>query len=317
MTTETSNTLLTTDLPLAGKRQGKVRDIYEAKTTDGGEALLIVQSDRISAFDVVMPNGIPQKGKVLTQISKFWFDMIAQKFGDRLQHHLISTDPADVEGLDAQQHSYLKDRVMVCRKTEVLPIECIVRGYITGSGWKEYKRDGTVCGIELPQGLQQCQKLPEPIFTPSTKADEGHDENISFEKGVEIIGQQRMEAVRELSLAIYNLAHDYAAERGIILADTKFEFGVPLGSSGDELMLIDEVLTPDSSRFWPADQYEVGRDQPSFDKQYVRDYLQQLVDQGQWNKEAPGPELPEQIVRNSTQKYLEAYEKLTGQALPG
>jgi len=315
MTRNTADTLLHTGLPLPGKRQGKVRDIYEAKTTDGRDALLIVQTDRISAFDVVMPDGIPRKGQVLTQISRFWFEMIAERFGDRLKHHLISTEPADVEGLDAQQHGYLKDRVMVCRKTEVLPIECIVRGYITGSGWKEYQKRGTVCGIELPEGLQQCEKLPEPIFTPSTKAEEGHDENISFEKGVEVVGQRRMEAVRDLSLAIYNMAHDYAAERGIILADTKFEFGIPLDGDSDELMLIDEVLTPDSSRFWPADQYQVGRDQPSFDKQYVRDYLQQLVDSGQWRKEAPGPELPEHITRNTTQKYLDAYERLTGHAL--
>jgi phosphoribosylaminoimidazole-succinocarboxamide synthase len=315
MTSDMSGPLLTTDLPLPGKRQGKVRDIYEAKTPDGEDALLIVQTDRLSAFDVVMPNGIPQKGKVLTQISKFWFAMIAEHFGDRLKHHLISTDPADVEGLDAQHHAHLKDRVMVCKKTQVLPIECIVRGYITGSGWKEYQSSGTVCGIELPAGLQQCAKLPEPIFTPSTKAAEGHDENITVEQAGEIVGQHTARKLADLSLKVYQMAHDYAAARGIILADTKFEFGLPLESDDESIILIDEVLTPDSSRFWPADAYEVGRDQASFDKQYVRNYLQELVDAGRWDKQPPGPELPENIVNNTTKRYLEAYEKLTGRAL--
>jgi phosphoribosylaminoimidazole-succinocarboxamide synthase len=305
--------LLTTDLPLPGKRQGKVRDIYEAQTTDGQDALLIVQTDRISAFDVVMPNGIPQKGAILTQITRFWFEMIADQFGDRLAHHLLSTDPNDVAGLDPAQRDQLAGRVMVCRKTEVLPVECIVRGYITGSGWQEYQHRGTVSGIELPTGLQQCEKLPEPIFTPSTKAETGHDENISFEQAGAIVGPQRLAAMRELSLAIYQMAHDYAAQRGIILADTKFEFGAPLESDGKSIMLIDEVLTPDSSRFWPADQYKVGRDQPSFDKQYVRNYLQSLVDKGQWDKTPPAPQLPPDIVEGTTRKYCEAYERLTGQ----
>jgi phosphoribosylaminoimidazole-succinocarboxamide synthase len=316
MTAEPECTLLTTDLPLAGRRQGKVRDIYDATTTRGEAALLIVQTDRISAFDVVMPNGIPQKGRVLTRISRFWFDMIAQHFGDRLKHHLLSTAPADVEGLDPQQHAHLKDRVMVCKKTHVLPIECIVRGYITGSGWREYQQSGTICGIELPKGLQQCQKLPEPIFTPSTKAASGHDENISLEQAGAIVGAETAQKLAELSIQIYQMAHDYAAQRGIILADTKFEFGLPLDSADQDIILIDEVLTPDSSRFWPADEYETGRDQASFDKQFVRNYLQKLVDAGQWNKQPPGPELPEHIVNNTTKRYLEAYEKLTGQSLP-
>jgi len=308
--------LLHTDLPLTGKRQGKVRDIYDCETTDGRDALLIVQTDRISAFDVVMPNAIPRKGEILTRISRFWFDMIQREFGDRIQHHLLCTDPADVPGLDDDQRAWLQNRVMIGRKTDVLPIECIVRGYITGSGWKEYQQHGTVCGIDLPGGLQQCQKLPEPIFTPSTKAAEGHDENIGFERACHIAGQEVMEKLRDLSLAIYQMAHDYAASRGIILADTKFEFGTQPGGADTDLMLIDEVLTPDSSRFWPADRYTIGQDQPSFDKQYVRNYLQQLVDAGQWQKQAPGPSLPDDIVHNTTQRYIDAYEKLTGQPLP-
>ena len=312
MSPRSSETVLHTDLPLPGKRQGKVREIYEATTTDGQPALLIVQTDRISAFDVVLPNGIPGKGQVLTRVSRFWFDRIADRFGDRVRHHLISTDPADVQGLDPQTHAHLKDRVMVCKKTDVVPIECIVRGYIAGSGWKEYQRQGTVCGIELPGGLQQCQKLPEPLFTPSTKAETGHDENISFDAATEIAGQNVMQQLRDLSLQIYEMAHDYAAERGIILADTKFEFGQ---AEDGTLMLIDEVLTPDSSRFWPADQYTPGQDQPSFDKQYVRNYLQQLVDQEQWDKTEPGPTLPDEVVENTAKRYVEACEALTGRSL--
>jgi phosphoribosylaminoimidazole-succinocarboxamide synthase len=261
-----------------------------------------------------MPNGIPRKGEVLTRISRFWFDMIERQFGDRVQHHLISTDPADVKGLDPTEHAWLNNRVMVCRKTEVLPVECIVRGYITGSGWKEYQTHGSICGIDLPAGLRQCEKLPEPIFTPSTKAASGHDENISFADAAGLVGERVMQQMRDLSLQIYQMAHDYAAKRGIILADTKFEFGNAPGPSGG-ITLIDEVLTPDSSRFWPASQYTIGQEQPSFDKQYVRNYLQQLVDAGQWNKEAPGPTLPHDIVANTTARYLEAYEKLTGEPL--
>ena len=313
--TATSDTLMRTNLPLTGRREGKVRDVYDAHTTTGTAALLIVATDRISAFDVVMPGGIPDKGKVLTQLSAFWFDMIAHQLGDRVSHHLLSTDPADVAGLTDAQRQQLKGRIMVGRKCDVVPIECVVRGYITGSGWKEYQQTGTVCGIELPAGLAQCQKLPEPIFTPATKAEEGHDENITFEQACELVGKDLMTKLRDLSLTIYQMGHDYAAERGIILADTKFEFGTPLESGDSKPILIDEVLTPDSSRFWPVDQYEVGRDQPSFDKQYVRNHLQALVDAGRWQKEPPAPELPDEIVRNTRQKYLDAYQRLTGRAL--
>ncbi|MEZ6190099.1 MAG: phosphoribosylaminoimidazolesuccinocarboxamide synthase [Phycisphaerales bacterium] len=303
--------LLSTDLPLDGRRQGKVRDIYQCKTTSGDPALLIIASDRVSAFDVVMQNGIPSKGVVLTQISTFWFDMIAKHFGDKLEHHLLSTDPADVKGLTAKQIESLKGRVMVGRRCKVVPIECVVRGYLAGSGWKEYQKTQSVCGIKLPAGLKQCDKLPEPIFTPATKEDEGHDENISFERACELVGEPLMTKLRSLSIAIYNMAHDYAQQRGIILADTKFEFGLPIDGDGKPI-LIDEALTPDSSRFWPADEYAPGRDQPSFDKQYVRNYLQGLVDNGRWDKMPPGPELPAEVVNDTLAKYLQAYSKLTG-----
>jgi phosphoribosylaminoimidazole-succinocarboxamide synthase len=303
--------VLKTDLPLEGRRQGKVRDIYQCRTTAGEPALLIIASDRVSAFDVVMQNGIPGKGAVLTQISTFWFDMIAEHFGSRLEHHLISTDPADVEGLTAEQIEPLKGRVMVGRRCKVVPIECVVRGYLAGSGWKEYQQSRSVCGIALPEGLKQCDKLPEPIFTPATKEDEGHDENISFERAGELVGEELMTNLKALSIAIYNMAHDYARQRGIILADTKFEFGLPVDGDGKPI-LIDEALTPDSSRFWPADQYEPGHDQPSFDKQYVRNYLQDLVDDGRWDKIPPGPELPQEVVNNTLTKYLQAYKALTG-----
>lgn len=312
MATTTREPVMHTDLPLPGRRRGKVRDVYDAKTTTGDDALLIVASDRISAFDVVMPNGIPGKGIVLTQISAFWFKMIAEKLGDRLDHHLISTDPVDVQGLSNEQVAQLQGRVMVGRKCRVVPIECVVRGYLTGSGWTEYQKTGEVCGIKLPAGLQQCEKLSDPIFTPATKADEGHDENISFQRACELVGDDLMNTLRDLSLTIYRMGHDYAASRGILLADTKFEFGLPLDDARGRPILIDEVLTPDSSRFWPADEYEVGHDQPSFDKQYIRNYLQGLVDAGQWDKTPPGPELPTEIVNNSLTKYLDAYRKLTG-----
>ena len=306
--------LLSTDLPLDGKRQGKVRDIYRCQTTSGDPALLIIASDRVSAFDVVMQNGIPSKGVVLTQISTFWFDLIAKHFGDKLEHHLLSTDPADVKGLTAKQIEPLKGRVMIGRRCKVVPIECVVRGYLAGSGWKEYQQSQSVCGIKLPAGLKQCDKLPEPIFTPATKEDEGHDENISFQRACELVGEPLMTQLRSLSIAIYNMAHDYAQQRGIILADTKFEFGLPVDGDGKPI-LIDEALTPDSSRFWPADAYAPGRDQPSFDKQYVRNYLQGLVDNGRWDKMPPGPELPAAVVNDTLAKYLLAYSKLTGSEL--
>ncbi|MCX5662148.1 MAG: phosphoribosylaminoimidazolesuccinocarboxamide synthase [Planctomycetota bacterium] len=314
--------LMQTHLPLPGRRQGKVRDIYEASLKDGSPALVIVASDRLSAFDVVMPNGIPGKGVVLTQISNFWFDMIKAKLGGQLKHHLISTDPADIPGLTDAQRAPLRGRVMIGRRTKVVPIECVVRGYLAGSGWAEYKQSQSVCGVKLSAGLKQCDKLPSPIFTPATKEETGHDENVSFERAAEIVGVELITKLRDMSLAIYVMARDYAATRGIIIADTKFEFGLPIAKLPGEPpeaqgqpILIDEVLTPDSSRFWPADQYKPGQDQPSFDKQYVRNYLQALVDKGQWNKTPPGPTMPAEVVRNSLDRYLEAYTRLTGKTL--
>jgi len=306
--------LMKTELPLPGRRQGKVRDIYTASLTDGAPVLLIIASDRISAFDVVMPNGIPGKGIVLTQISRFWFDMIGSKLAGRLNHHLLATDASRVAGLSEPQKASLAGRVMVGRKCNVVPIECIVRGYLAGSGWAEYKKSQTVCGIKLPAGLKQCDKLPEPLFTPSTKEESGHDQNISFEEACNLQGRELVTKLRDLSLAIYTMARDYAAQRGIIIADTKFEFGLPL--DGDQTpILIDEVLTPDSSRFWPADQYKPGQDQPSFDKQYVRNYLETLVKDGRWNKTPPGPVLPDEIIKNTLAKYTQAYKALTGKDL--
>jgi phosphoribosylaminoimidazole-succinocarboxamide synthase len=301
--------MLRTELPLAGRRSGKVRDIYDLTLDSGEPALLIVATDRISAFDVIMANGLPGKGVVLTQISRFWFE----RFSDRLEHHLISTRAADVPGLAPEQREGLDRRIMLCRRTRVVPIECVVRGYLAGSGWKEYQQAGTVCGIKLPDGLRQCDKLPEPIFTPATKAQTGHDENISFEQACDVAGPERMTRLRDQSLAIYAEARDYAAERGIILADTKFEWGLPEDS--DRPILIDEVLTPDSSRFWPADEYEAGRDQNSFDKQIVRNYLQELCDRGQWDKTAPGPTLPPEVVERTMRRYREAYEMLSGESI--
>jgi len=287
-----NNELLELDIPQLNKvKSGKVREVF-----DMGEYFLFVASDRISAFDVILPNGIPRKGEVLTQISHFWFD----HFADHVPNHRVNDAlPEDLV--------HLKSRSMVVKKAKPLAIECIVRGYITGSGWKEYTKKGTVCEIQLPEGVLESAELEEPLFTPSTKADEGHDENISFEKAVEIVGLETAEKVRELSLKIYTEARNYARERGIIIADTKFEFGELDG----EVILIDEVLTPDSSRFWPLDEYEPGRGQFSFDKQYVRDYLETL----DWDKTPPGPTLPEEIVERSQSRYLEAYERLTGKAL--
>ncbi len=306
--------VLTTDLPLQNKRQGKVRDIYDATLANGQEALVIVASDRISAFDVVLPSGLPGKGICLTKISNFWFDMIKEKLSDQISHHLISTDPKDIPGLSAQQVADLDGRTMIGQKCNVIPIECIVRGYVTGSGWKDYQKTGTICGLPLPKGLKECAKLPEPIFTPSTKAEIGlHDENISYDRACEIVGKPLMDKLRDLSLSIYKMAHDYAAQRGIILADTKFEFGLPFDAAdGATPILIDEVLTPDSSRFWPADSYEEGRDQDSFDKQYIRNHLQELTNAGKWDKTAPGPELPQNIITNTMAKYKDAHKIIVG-----
>ncbi|MEE4281204.1 MAG: phosphoribosylaminoimidazolesuccinocarboxamide synthase [Pseudomonadales bacterium] len=304
-----TSALLHTDLSLPNKRSGKVRDLYDVPLPDGSQALLIVATDRISAFDVVMHNGLPGKGIVLTQISKFWFDY----FSADVKHHLLSTDVAQVPGLSAAEQDLLRGRIMLCRQTQVIPIECIARGYITGSGWKDYQATGSVCGISLPQGLQNSDKLVEPLFTPSTKAASGHDENISFSQGVDQVGEDLMQWLRGTTLDLYCRARDYASERGIILADTKFEFGLVEGQS--EPLLIDEIFTPDSSRFWPAQAWQPGREQASFDKQIVRNYLETLVKEGDWDKTPPGPILPEEVVEKTLEKYLQAYEMLTGQSL--
>jgi len=283
---------------IAGSRpnRGKVRDIY-----DLGDKLLIVATDRLSAFDVVMANGIPSKGIILTQISRFWFDFLSPA----IEHHFISDDVASFPEPFCDYSEQLAGRSMLVKKVEVLPIECVVRGYLAGSGWKEYKDSETVCGQKLPSGLAQCQKLPELIFTPATKAERGtHDENISFARCVDIIGSEAANYVRDKSMEIFKKAGKYAETKGIILADTKFEWG----SVDDRIILIDEVLTPDSSRFWPADIYQAGRDQESFDKQFVRNYLESI----NFDKSGPGVELPDDIRARTSEKYIEAYEQLTG-----
>jgi len=280
-------------------RRGKVRDVY-----DLGDELLIVATDRVSAFDVVLPNGIPNKGRVLTQISRFWFDRVTS-----CPNHLISTEVGDFPEPLKRHADVLAGRSMLVRRAERVDIECVVRGYLIGSGWKDYQATGAVCGIELPAGMPMAGRIEEPIFTPASKADDGHDENISFGTMVDMVGQDVAEKLRDLSLSIYAEGRAYAEQRGIIIADTKFEFGFIDG----ELALIDELLTPDSSRFWPADQYRSGISPPSFDKQFVRDYLSTL----DWDKTPPGPELPQDVVDATAAKYLEAYEQLTGAPLPG
>jgi phosphoribosylaminoimidazole-succinocarboxamide synthase len=272
--------------------QGKVRDIY-----DLGDRLLLVSTDRISAFDWVLPTGIPDKGRVLTQIAAFWFKLLGEP------NHLISTDVNEMGLPPDADRKTLAGRSTLCRKTTVVPIECVVRGYLAGSGWKEYQQNGMVCGVKLPPGLTESSRLPEPIFTPSTKAATGHDENISFDRMVEIVGRDLAEELQRRSLRIFQRGSEYARQRGIIIADTKFEFG----RIGNELLLIDEVLTPDSSRFWPADQYTPGRGQPSFDKQFVRDWLSST----DWDKNSPPPSLPDDVVAKTRHKYVEAYERLT------
>jgi len=293
-----STALLTTSIGNYPKRAGKVRDLYELP-----DRLLIVASDRISAFDVVMPNGIPDKGRVLTQISLFWFDLLK----DITENHVVSAALKDLP--EDCRSKELEGRFMLCRRCKVIPIECIVRGYLAGSGWKEYHRTGAVCGIPLPEKLKESAELPEPIFTPSTKAETGHDENISFEQGAAIVGEQTMAEIRDKSLAVYKRARSYAAQRGIILADTKFEWGF---DEDGKIILIDEVLTPDSSRFWPADVYKPGKSQPSFDKQFVRDYLDKI----KFDRTPPAPPLPAEIVQKTREKYIEAYARLTGQQFP-
>jgi len=294
--------ILQLDLPGIKKlKSGKVREVF-----DLGDRLLFVATDRISAFDVIMPNGIPRKGEVLAQISCFWFAQ-TESFQP---NHLISRIPQSGKPLPKNLQSFadkLAGRSMIVKKAKPLAIECVVRGYLAGSGWKEYQKSQTVCGIKLPPGLKESGELPEPIFTPATKAETGHDENIPFERAKRIVGDDMAGQARAASLRIYNFARDYARQRGIIIADTKFEFGLDNG----KLILIDEVLTPDSSRFWPADQFQPGRGQPSFDKQFVRDYLETL----NWDKTPPGPKLPDDVVAKTTAKYLEAYERLTGKSL--
>ena len=301
--------ILETNLPLANRRQGKVRDLYDVRLQDGEQALLIVATDRVSAFDVVLANGPAGKGVVLTQISKFWFDRFAGEF----DHHLISTDAADVPGLNAAECEQIDGRAMLCRKARVLPVECIARGHLAGSGWKDYQRRGQVCGIDLPAGLRNGDRLPEPLFTPSTKADTGHDENISFDEGAAIVGRETMQWLQDATLRLYGLAREHAFACGIVLADTKFEFGVL--EEGGTPILVDEIFTPDSSRFWPADQWRPGEEQPSFDKQYVREHLETLVAAGQWDKTPPGPALPDDVLANTMSRYLEAYRRLTGTQL--
>jgi phosphoribosylaminoimidazole-succinocarboxamide synthase len=285
------------EVPLLSR--GKVRDMY-----DLDREVLIVVTDRLSAFDHVLPNGIPDKGKVLNLLTAFWLDKTAHI----VKNHMVSVKTDDLPSPLCPHKGILEGRFTIAKKAAMLPVECVVRGYLSGSGWNDYKRTGAVCGIPLPQGLRESDRLPEPLFTPSTKAESGHDENISFEQAAALIGEPLARKVRDLSLGIYAFAADYARQRGIIIADTKFEFGMLDG----DLILCDEVLTPDSSRFWPADAYEPGHAQPSFDKQYVRDYLLSI----KWNKEPPVPALPEEVVAKTSEKYREAYERMTGSPLP-
>ena len=278
-------------------KRGKVRDVYEV-----GDKLLLIATDRLSAFDVVLPSGIPGKGVLLTQMSLFWFELLK----DVVPHHVVSADVSDYPDELKPFRDQLEGRSMLVQKTDVLPIECVVRGYIVGSGWKDYKKTGAICGIALPAGLRESDRLEPPIFTPATKAETGHDENISFETMIETVGADRAAEARRVSLEIYERARAHAEARGIIVADTKFEFGIRDG----RLIWIDEALTPDSSRFWPRDAYAPGRSQPSFDKQFVRDYLETL----DWDKQPPGPELPPEVVARTVEKYVEAFERLRGEA---
>jgi phosphoribosylaminoimidazole-succinocarboxamide synthase len=299
MANDLSNVCVETQLDgLKLFRRGKVRDVYEH-----GDNLLLIATDRISAFDVVLPTPIPMKGAVLTQISQFWFRMM----NDLVPNHVVSASvdefPADLR----RHHEILRLRSMLCVKADMFPVECVARGYLAGSGWKDYKETGAVCGIPLPAGLRECDKLPEPIFTPATKAESGHDLNISFERMAGTVGLAHAEKLKELTLTIYRRAAEYAIQKGIIIADAKFEFGLQNG----RIILCDEALTPDSSRFWPRVNYRPGRPQPSFDKQYVRDYLEEI----HFNKKPPGPELPAKVIKGTTEKYLEAYRMLTGAPL--
>ena len=294
-------TLLQTSLSdLALTRRGKVRDVYAVDD----ERLLIVATDRISAFDCVLPTPIERKGEVLTALSQFWFD----KLGHVVANHLLTSDVSQMPENIQRHAEVLARRSMLVRRAEVFPVECVVRGYLVGSGWKDYLKTGEVCGHKLPENLQESAELPEPLFTPSTKAEEGHDENISEAQVRDIVGAETTALLRDTSLRLYSEARNYARERGIIIADTKFEFGL---DKNGELVLIDEVLTPDSSRFWPADQYQPGRSQPSFDKQFVRDYLETL----DWDKKPPAPAIPPEVAQATTERYVEAYKLLAGKEL--
>src|SRR3954464_9994010 len=301
MTTQIiDSALLQTDFPeLELFASGKVRDVYQV----GSDHLLFVATDRISAFDYVLATGIPNKGRVLTQLSLFWFEFLK----DVVPNHLVTADvnryPAEVKPYVDQ----LRGRSMLVQRAEMFPVECVVRGYLVGSGWKEYKASGSVCGIKLPTGLRESDQLPEPIFTPATKATTGHDENISFEQMIKLVDPEDSRKLRDLSLSVYTKAAEYARQKGIIIADTKFEFG----RTAAGITLADEVLTPDSSRFWPADKYEPGMSQQSFDKQYVRDYLEEI----RWNKQPPAPALPAEVARRTSEKYVDAYRQLTGRPL--
>jgi phosphoribosylaminoimidazole-succinocarboxamide synthase len=301
MTTETlDSVLLQTDFPdLKLFASGKVRDVYQL----GSDHLLFVATDRISAFDYVLATGIPHKGRVLTQLSLFWFEFLK----DIVPNHLVTSDVSRYPKEAQTYADQLRGRSMLVQRAEMFPVECVVRGYLSGSGWKEYKSTGSVCGIKLPAGLRESDQLPEPIFTPATKATTGHDENISFEQMTTLVDPEDSRKLRDLSLAVYRKASDYARQKGIIIADTKFEFG----RTAAGITLADEVLTPDSSRFWPADKYEPGMSQQSFDKQYVRDYLEEI----RWNKQPPAPALPAEVARRTSEKYVEAYRQLTGRQL--
>jgi phosphoribosylaminoimidazole-succinocarboxamide synthase len=288
-------------------RRGKVRDVYDITLPSGEPGLLIIATDRISAFDYVLGSGIPDKGKVLTQLSGFWFE----RMGDLVPHHLVSLDVDRFPDTARRHADTLRGRTMLARRTEPIPIECVARGYLSGSGWKEYRETGQVCGVKLPAGLNESDRLPDPIFTPATKADTGHDVNISEEEAGRLVGPDLIARLKALTLEIYRRGCAHAESKGIILADTKFEFGL-IGAGGpDDVVLIDEVLTPDSSRFWPAAQYEPGHGQPSYDKQFVRDYLEEI----RWNKQPPVPSLPEEVIARTREKYIDAFRLLSGREL--
>ncbi len=288
-------------------RRGKVRDVYEVTLPSGDAALLMIATDRISAFDYVLGSGIPDKGKVLTQLSGFWFE----RMGELVPHHLISMDVADFPAAAKPHADLLRGRTMLCRLTNPVPVECVARGYLSGSGWKEYQQTGSVCGITLPPGLKESDRLPEPIFTPATKADSGHDVNISYEEAAQIVGEPLIRRLKALTLEIYRRGCEHAESKGIIIADTKFEFGLVGDDPETDVVLIDEVLTPDSSRFWPRASYAPGHGVPSFDKQFVRDYLEDI----KWNKQPPVPSLPDEVIQRTRAKYVEAFRLLSGRDL--